>query len=180
MTVPFLGTVGQHPSGLTNTYFREGEACVVCHAEDQEGQPGVIPESCTPFSTKASHLCTRMFQECARIFPALRPNAHGAQTRHIFHKECLRTWLEIKKECPACRNPIHPGAMLSSVQKLRNEMGRHPKIWGAIGGFVMGSMAEMAAKQSGLSRNAVRCVAYGTLFLSYKALSGRLRINPNS
>ena len=27
---------------------------------------------------------------------------------HIFHVECLRTWMEVKLECPTCRSPLPP------------------------------------------------------------------------
>lgn len=28
--------------------------------------------------------------------------------RHIFHTACLETWMEMKNECPYCRNKIPP------------------------------------------------------------------------
>lgn len=178
MTTPFLGTLGQHPSGLTEASFRNGETCAICHGSEEDGKAGWIPESCTPFSTSAANACTRIYQECARIFPSLRPHAHGTQTRHIFHAACLRPWLENNASCPICRNPIHPEAMLNTAQKLRLEMRRHPKIWGAIGGFCAAAAAEVTAKRLGIDRNVVKWIAYGTGFAIYQGLR-RIFAMPN-
>ncbi|MBX7067597.1 MAG: hypothetical protein K1X28_10245 [Parachlamydiales bacterium] len=175
MTTPFLGAVGEHPSGLSSAQFRDGEICGICYENGPTGSPGTIPESCTPFETSSENLCTRIYQEFSRIFPSLRPNAHGEQTRHIFHAACLSPWLDRDPSCPVCRQPIHKDAMLSTAQKLRGEMRRHPKIWGAIGAVFAGGLAAFASKQMGLARHAIRWIEWGTAFIAYNILSVKLR-----
>ncbi len=47
------------------------------------------------------------------MMPVAGPDATGpAAARvmtpcdHVFHRECLRQWMDIKMECPVCRRPI--------------------------------------------------------------------------
>jgi hypothetical protein len=173
MATPFFTRIGEHPSGITQAYFRQGETCGICFDEKNDDH-AVIPESCTSFATPKADLCTRMYQEFARIFPRLRPNAHGEQTRHIFHNGCLETWLKSQSNCPSCRNPIHPDATLTTFQKFRNETGRHPKIWGAIGAVFSVILANVVGMKLGMSRKAIKWLEWGTAAITYTALSTKL------
>lgn len=174
MTTPFLGRIGEHPNGLTFTKLRDDDTCGICWESGPKGAPGVIPESCTPFSTSKSSLPSRIYQEFARIFPSLRPHAHGEQTRHIFHTDCFKPWFAINPSCPTCRNPINPDAMLTTVQKLRKEMHRCPKIWSAIGAVFTGAFSAWAGVQLGLSRHYIKLLEYGTAIITYGLLTTKL------
>lgn len=174
MITPFLGRIGEHPDGLTFTQLRADDTCGICHDSGLKGSSGVIPESCTPFATSSKSLPSRIYQEFARIFPSLRPHAHGEQTRHIFHTECFKPWFEIKPSCPTCRNPINPDAMLTTAQKLRKEMGRCPRIWGAIGAVFAGAFSAWAGMQLGMSHHHIKLLEYATAIITYGVLSTRL------
>lgn len=170
MSTPFLGTLGKHPTGITNATFREEEICGICR---ETGTSGVIPEICTAFST--TNILTRINQEAGRIFSCLRPNPHGQQTRHIFHKTCLEQWFERNPTCPTCRGEINSSAMLTTAQKLRNEMRRHPNIWGAFGAVATGALACWTGLHFGMARKSVKLLEYGTAFITFLTLRERLR-----
>ncbi|KAJ1729609.1 hypothetical protein LPJ61_003435 [Coemansia biformis] len=85
------------------------------------GDPGSGPDSgagCDPSSSRHCHTCAICLVSVASPAAPEAPTAPAATPpapahavtpcRHVYHRDCLVRWMEIKLECPVCRAPLPP------------------------------------------------------------------------
>jgi hypothetical protein len=46
-------------------------------------------------------------KECSICFEEFKDVYFSTHCHHLFHRECITTWLHKKKNCPVCRHSFH-------------------------------------------------------------------------